>query len=95
MSLKKNESRRNFFKATAAMLTVAVGVAAWGNAALAQDSGDEKLSLAGKRIGISAVGTDHHWDLMAYQGIIDEVKANRLRWMPSATTRPMFRSFRR
>jgi ribose transport system substrate-binding protein len=75
MSLKKNESRRNFFKATAAMLTVAVGVAAWGNAALAQDSGDETLSLAGKRIGISAVGTDHHWDLMAYQGIIDEVKA--------------------
>ncbi len=75
MSLKKNESRRNFFKVTAAMLTVAVGVAAWGNAALAQDSGDEKLSLAGKRIGISAVGTDHHWDLMAYQGIIDEVKA--------------------
>jgi ribose transport system substrate-binding protein len=83
MSLKKNESRRNFFKATAAMLTVAVGVAAWGNAALAQDSGDEKLSLAGKRIGISAVGTDQH------------LAANRLRWMPSATTRPMFRSFRR
>ena len=31
-------------------------------------------SLAGKRIGISAIGTDHYWDLMAYQGAIDEIK---------------------
>lgn len=75
MSSGKNKSRRNFFKTTAAMLTVAIGVAAWGNASVAQDPGTETLSLAGKRIGISAVGTDHHWDLMAYQGIIDEVKA--------------------
>lgn len=75
MSLGKNRSRRSVFKATAAMLTVIAGVAAWGGVAAAQDGGDEELSLAGKRIGISAIGTDHHWDLMAYQGIIDEVKA--------------------
>jgi ribose transport system substrate-binding protein len=32
------------------------------------------LSLKGKTIGISAVGTDHFWDLKAYQGQIAEVK---------------------
>jgi len=31
-------------------------------------------SLAGKRIAISATGTDHYWDLKAYQAQIDEVK---------------------
>ncbi|MBN9045329.1 MAG: sugar ABC transporter substrate-binding protein [Rhizobiales bacterium] len=35
---------------------------------------DEGLSLKGKTIGISAVGTDHNWDLKAYQGQIDELK---------------------
>ena len=34
----------------------------------------EKLSLAGKKIAISATGTDHFWDLKAYQAQIDEVK---------------------
>lgn len=42
-------------------------------AARAQDA-DAGLSLAGKKIGITAVGTDHDWDLKAYQGQIDEVK---------------------
>jgi ribose transport system substrate-binding protein len=32
------------------------------------------LSLAGKRIGITVIGTDHDWDLKAYQGQIDEVE---------------------
>lgn len=31
-------------------------------------------SLKGKRIGITVAGTDHYWDLKAYQGQIDEVK---------------------
>jgi ribose transport system substrate-binding protein len=39
-------------------------------AASAQDA----PSLAGKRIGITVIGTDHDWDLKAYQGQIDEVK---------------------
>lgn len=35
----------------------------------------EELSLKGKRIGVSIVGTDHYWDLMAFRGIQDEIKA--------------------
>ena len=31
-------------------------------------------SLAGKRIGITTVGTSHYWDIKAYQAQIDEVK---------------------
>jgi ribose transport system substrate-binding protein len=34
----------------------------------------QELSLAGKKIGITAIGTDHDWDLRAYQGQIDEIK---------------------
>ncbi|TIU55301.1 MAG: sugar ABC transporter substrate-binding protein, partial [Mesorhizobium sp.] len=34
----------------------------------------EELSLKGKRIGVSAIGTDHYWDLMAFKGIQDRVK---------------------
>jgi ribose transport system substrate-binding protein len=42
--------------------------------ALASHAGAEELSLAGKKIGITAIGTDHDWDLRAYQGQIDEIK---------------------
>jgi ribose transport system substrate-binding protein len=35
---------------------------------------DAQLSLKGKKIGITVVGTDHYWDLRAYQGQIEEVK---------------------
>ena len=35
---------------------------------------EEGLSLKGKTIGITVIGTDHYWDLRAYQGQIDEVK---------------------
>lgn len=31
-------------------------------------------SLAGKRIGITTVGTSHYWDIKAYQAQVDEVK---------------------
>jgi ribose transport system substrate-binding protein len=30
--------------------------------------------LKGKTIGITVIGTDHYWDLRAYQAQIDEVK---------------------
>ncbi|CAD6515635.1 hypothetical protein LMG28140_00628 [Paraburkholderia metrosideri] len=42
----------------------------------AQDDAADKSvpSLKGKRIGITAAGTDHYWDLKAYQGAVDEVK---------------------
>lgn len=35
---------------------------------------EDASSLAGKRIGITVVGTDHYWDLKAYQAQVDEVK---------------------
>ena len=35
---------------------------------------ENQLSLSGKKIGITVIGTDHYWDLRAYQGQIDEVK---------------------
>ncbi|MGP9433864.1 sugar ABC transporter substrate-binding protein [Ewingella sp. AOP8-B2-18] len=42
----------------------------------------EVPSLKGKRIGITVAGTDHYWDLKAYQGQVDEVK--RLGGIPIA-----------
>lgn len=33
-----------------------------------------ELSLKGKTIGVTVIGTDHYWDLRAYQGQIDEIK---------------------
>ncbi len=36
---------------------------------------DFALSLEGKTIGVTIVGTDHHWDLMAYQGQIEQLEA--------------------
>ncbi|EJJ28572.1 hypothetical protein PMI11_03162, partial [Rhizobium sp. CF142] len=35
---------------------------------------DEGLSLKGKRIAISATGTDHYFDLQVYNAQIEEVK---------------------
>jgi ribose transport system substrate-binding protein len=35
----------------------------------------EDLPLAGKTIGVTVIGTDHDWDLKAYQGQIDELQA--------------------
>lgn len=40
----------------------------------AENSDNAIPSLKGKRIGITVAGTDHYWDLKAYQGQIDEVK---------------------
>ena len=45
----------------------AVSIAAAANA--------EDLSLEGKTIGVTVVGTDHHWDLMAFQGQIEQLEA--------------------
>lgn len=54
---------------------LAAGLVAGFAQAAAPDSPDTaRLTLAGKRIGITAAGTDHYWDLQAYQGAVDEVK---------------------
>jgi len=34
----------------------------------------EELSLKGKTIGVTVLGTSHHWDLQAYTGQVDELK---------------------
>jgi len=54
--------------AVAAALTLGVASAAQA------DDVPANMSLKGKTIGITAVGTDHYWDLKAYQGAIEEVK---------------------
>lgn len=74
----KGFPRRTLFKGSL-MAAAMVGAARvlGPSSAFAEDTRaaeDEGLSLKGKRIGISAIGTDHYWDLMAYQGQIDEVK---------------------
>lgn len=61
---------KTWLLATAAAASLTVGLA---SAALADDAPAD-LSLKGKTIGITAIGTDHYWDLKAYQGAIDEVK---------------------
>jgi ribose transport system substrate-binding protein len=53
--------------------TLAGLVLAFGFAATAAYA-DDVPSLKGKRIGITVIGTEHYWDLKAYQGQIDEVK---------------------
>ena len=63
-------STKSIVKALALALAVTtIGLAA-GSGAQA-----EELSLKGKTIGVSAIGTDHYWDLMAFRGIQDQVKA--------------------
>ena len=75
MSIQKSESglgRRDLLK-----LSAAAGVVVAGASLIGQKpafAADEELSLKGKRIAISATGTDHFFDLQAYNAQIDEVK---------------------
>ncbi|WP_337268496.1 sugar ABC transporter substrate-binding protein [Oryzifoliimicrobium ureilyticus] len=63
--------RRDLLKIAALAGATAAGVSAISaQPGLAAD----ELSLKGKRIGISAAGTDHFFDLQAYNAQIDEVK---------------------
>lgn len=59
-------TRRTAMKAMA----LATTILATPFAAMAADQ-----PLAGKTVGVTVIGTDHHWDLMAYQGQVDELKA--------------------
>src|SRR3954451_17921854 len=50
---------------------------AQGETPAAASTGDNAApvpSLKGQRIGITVAGTDHYWDLKAYQVAVDEVK---------------------
>ncbi|PLR31449.1 sugar ABC transporter substrate-binding protein [Chimaeribacter californicus] len=73
----KRASRVNI--ALAALISSAILLAL---PAQANESDAGVPSLKGKRIGITVAGTDHYWDLKAYQGQIDEVR--RLRGTPVA-----------
>jgi ribose transport system substrate-binding protein len=44
---------------TASVLTAALAITPFASGSA------EELSLQGKTIGVTVVGTDHHWDLMA------------------------------
>ncbi|MBB3976665.1 ribose transport system substrate-binding protein [Rhizobium azooxidifex] len=63
-------NRRNLLKLTA----VAGVVAGSGLLSARTATAEDGLSLKGKRIGISATGTDHFFDLQAYNAQIEEVK---------------------
>lgn len=75
MTTSKTEGglgRRDILKFSAA-----AGAALAGASLLkanAASAADEELSLKGKRIAISAAGTDHFFDLQAYNAQIEEVK---------------------
>ena len=56
-----------------ALLSLAVTTGLAGIAAAGAQAQDVP-SLKGRRIGITVIGTEHYWDLKAYQGQIDEVK---------------------
>ncbi len=65
MSTTRTTSRRALMQASAlAMALTAIPLAAQA----------EDLTLEGKTIGVTVIGTDHHWDLMAYQGQLDEIE---------------------
>jgi ribose transport system substrate-binding protein len=57
-----------------AVLQGAAGAALGALFAQQQAQAADVPSLAGKRIGITVIGTDHYWDLKAYQAQVDEVK---------------------
>lgn len=56
------------------LLSTALVVASAMAIATTYSHAAEELSLEGKTIGVTVIGTDHHWDLMAYQGQIDELE---------------------
>ena len=60
---------RTALRNAVAALALACGAYVITGAALA-----EELSLKGKKIGVSIVGTDHYWDLMAFRGITEEIQ---------------------
>ncbi|MCY6381550.1 sugar ABC transporter substrate-binding protein [Hoeflea prorocentri] len=57
-----------FKKLAKALATAAIG------ALMVSATSAEELSLEGKTIGVTVVGTSHHWDLQAYKGQIEELE---------------------
>ena len=57
-------TRRGLIAATAFAAAVSLAPAAMA----------QGMSLEGKTVGVTVIGTDHHWDLMAYRGQIDQLE---------------------
>lgn len=59
-------------KAKTALMAATAAILAFAPlGAQAQDGG---MSLEGKTVGVTVIGTDHHWDLMAYRGQVDQLE---------------------
>jgi ribose transport system substrate-binding protein len=71
-SPKKHGTLSKSIVAMLAVLLASAVLAAPPDTPLASVTGTP--TLKGKRIGISVAGTEHYWDLKAYQGLIDEVE---------------------
>jgi ribose transport system substrate-binding protein len=65
-------SRRTFLQTAAIASAFTASTQLFTARASAADA--NAPSLAGKKIAISATGTDHYWDLKAYQAQVEEVK---------------------
>ena len=55
-------------RVAAAVLSTAIAICAFASEAA------EELSLRGKTIGITVIGTSHHWDFMAFRGQIETIE---------------------
>ncbi|WP_082508635.1 sugar ABC transporter substrate-binding protein [Burkholderia sp. Leaf177] len=71
-TLPRCNALAGFIIATLLILQTCAAIAAPSADAIAH--ANTTPTLKGKRIGISVAGTEHYWDLKAYQGQIDEVK---------------------
>lgn len=65
MQSNKNKNRTMI---TTAIFSLALAASSYAMAA-------DKLPLSGKTVGVTIIGTDHDFDLKAYQGQINELKA--------------------
>lgn len=62
---KKTMKTNNIFKAVAMTSVIAMS---------ASVTYAQELSLEGKTVGVTVIGTDHDWDLRAFQGQVDELE---------------------
>ncbi|WP_421504500.1 sugar ABC transporter substrate-binding protein [Erwinia rhapontici] len=72
--MAKNNKTKTFSLIKASLAVLVASAILMALPAQAENNDADVPSLKGKRIGITVAGTDHYWDLKAYQGQIDEVK---------------------
>ncbi|WP_431022772.1 Sugar ABC transporter substrate-binding protein [Erwinia rhapontici] len=72
--MAKNNKTETFSLIKASLAVLVASAILMALPAQAENNDADVPSLKGKRIGITVAGTDHYWDLKAYQGQIDEVK---------------------